>query len=563
MLNLKLVPDHYSESELVRHNAPYLMILALVIAVSALGQWLYFQPKMNTDMQVWLNIARDLGKPGDLAYAPFYYERVFFTGFLWLSGKVFPLTDNGVLALMLSLSAVNVLLVAETTRVVAGRLPALLAAALFAWHPVHLIFGTFLVSDMLANPLALGSLLLLALYLRSERFGYLVAAVFIGGLCFFVKSYTAGFGILAMAIYLLVWLLKGRGSWSRLLAVLIAFLLPILAGHLLHWVVNGDPFFYAKYYASYAARVYGDTGLTLNNIFGMAGLKVIYERFGYLSDLYWEYGVFAAAWGIAVSAFLFFRVRQSVFHLALACLFFGLLLFLLFAPVRVYPLVFVEMQTRYLVLPVALLAIGGGLAVSHLRRVINVKWRADAIFAISVLALSGFLVPEFTGDKYFHRYRVLDYYAVETALHQLDERPGATLLVPGRYREMFPHTLLTIGPEVAFFNDKDMATLERTLESQANRTGSVAVFVPRRQYPRLAENIRISELKHVPEHDVADWLIEELKVQGYEGTPLNVPYTPWRLLGMKIGLRTKGELVGWMYQRVPRGAGKTPVQTDD
>jgi hypothetical protein len=546
MLNqVPLIPASDGALDQAPGSKGYIGILAMIVAFSVGAQWFYYYPKLNTDAQIWINIARTLGDSGELAYSQFYYERIFLTGFLALAGKVIPLTAGGVLTLVLALSAATVFLVAEITRVAAGRLAGLVAATLFGFHPIVLTFGSFLVSDTLSLPLSLCSLLFITRYMRSGQFSSIAIAAFLGGACFFVKSYTVIFGLAAIAVYIAAWLMVGSGSWQKLLLSVGAFFLPIMLGHVCHWVIYGDPFFYANYYEVYADRVYGSAGLNLGAASASEIVKTMFPRFDYISQLYSKAGVFAGAWSVLATLFLLIKFRLSLFHIVISAGFFGLLGFLMFAPVRMNPLVFVEMQTRYLTLPIAMLAIGGGLALASYQHLFRVKWRADLVLGAVLLMLSGLFVPNYSADEYFHRYRVLDYYAIEKAIETADS--AGKLLVPVRYRAMFLEELLQRGVEIEFIDmDHSAAGWERvTKQLKCN----CAVFIPRRQYPVLADNVRISELRDISEYGPHEALVKQLETEGFRRSPIAVPYSPLRMLGSAVGLQTKGELVGWIFQR--------------
>lgn len=544
---MQLIPQ-YRTSSISIDSRSYRIFLLLVVLVSAAMQWFYFQPKVNTDAQIWLNIGRDLGRSGELAYPLFYYERVFFAGFLKLWQMAVEPTETNVLILLILLSSASIILVAEIARVAAGHLAGLTAAGLFAWHPIVLIFSTFLVSDVLVVPLSLGSLLLATHYLRTEKVRFVAGAAFLGGTCFFVKSYISGFGLAAILVYLLATWSRSGPKLRTVIALIGSFLLPIVIGHLLHWLLHGDAFFYLGYFKEYASRVYGDTGLTLNQLFGIEGLKVANERSVYLADLYWDAGIFASVWSIFASIYLIVRVRSSFFHLLLGSLFVGLFLFLLIAPARLSPLVFVEIQTRYLIIPVALLAIGAGVALADYTQEVRARLRLEAALALVVVAMTSFAVPELLADKYFSRYRVLDHFAFQSALQRLNARDHASLLVPVRYESMFPDELRHLGPTVEFIDTHGETSVEASLERIRGSHAPTSVYIPRRQYPALAENIRIAPMAEVQEYDEsARLLAARLETEGFRRQPVHVPYSPIRLFMMRQGVQTKGELVGWVF----------------
>ena len=523
----------------------YLFLLAVILSVSVAAQWFYYQPKLNTDAQVWLNIAKNLWSGRPLEYSVFYYERIYFTGFLSLLGLAFPLTAEGILPAVLILSGINIVLVAEISRQAAGRRAAIFSAALFGFHPIVLTYSTFLVSDTLALPAALLTLLCITMYLKTLRFGYILAAAVLGGACFFIKSYTALFGLIAILVYAATWIWGRGGSWPGLMALCGAILLPVLLGHVIHWQVYGDPFFYKNYYDDYARRVYGTAGISLQNLSSGETAKIVLERFEYLSHYFDRSGVFAAVWSLLVAAFLLISVRSSYFHATIAFAFFFLSLFLSFAPVRLAPLVFVEIQARYLTLPLALLAIGAGLLVRAYPGIDGTAFKRALFATAAIFAAGGLLVPNSTADDYFHRYRVHDYHAIKKAAMELAGR--SQIILPSRYGDMFLEDLSAIGTPIQFVDMSSSADADKILAQQPNC--SCSYFIPRVQYPVLADRIRVQSITETSEYGDFEGFASQLAANGFKRSPLTVPYTPGRLLADRLGLRAKGELVGWLFTK--------------
>ena len=59
--------------------------------------------------------------------------------------------------------------------------------------------------------------------------------------------------------------------------------------------------------------------------------------------------MFTGAWTVIVLAFLLLKFRLSLFHMIVSAGFLCVFGFLMFAPVRLNPLVFVEMQMKALI----------------------------------------------------------------------------------------------------------------------------------------------------------------------------------------------------------------------
>jgi len=527
----------------------YRVWLTVVILGAVLLQVVYYQPRLGTDAQRWVSTAIQFGFLDGDPENRVLHQRIFWTGFLALLGKAFPLTVESVHLVVTVLGVVSMLLLAGAVRISAGPAASLVAVAFFALHPLTTIFGTFIVADALAIPLFLASILFLFRYLRwrSDR-DILLAALF-AGLLVFTKTYFA----LVLVPIFLGRLAYADPTWGGRLrgGALVAggFLASVGLGLLLHRLAYGDFLWFLEGYSSYADRLMerGDSAVSAGLTAGYA--KIVFERFSYLGTLFVESGVVAGFFALLAAVYSLVAFRRSPEHMTVAFLLAGFYVFLSFAPAGFSPFVFVEMQPRYLLLLVCLLAIGLGLLVANTQ--LRLEEGRGVYFGGAVLAAMiglNAVSPNLMTANY-DRYKWLEYRAIEAIVtgEMGFDMTGLALLdvYEGKFHDRLASQMIPV--EMIEPSDTIQDDVMNYLKSGQNR----ALFIRRTRYPTLAGAVRANELAEINEFgsERGRDLVRFLESEGFRKIPVHVPSSPLRYWAAFFGLGGSGELAGWVLRQ--------------
>lgn len=523
----------------------YALLLALVIALSLLARYVHFPLTVGSDDQKWIIVARTIAEGGEHTLQPAYYSRLLWTWLLIAWGALGSLTLEWSAVLMFLLSALTTLVVAESGRAAFGARAGLLAGSIYAFHPLALVYDTVTLPDVLAVLLLAIGMLLFIRYIRRPSLIDLACVGVITGAFFQVKSYFVLFGLpCAMTILILptpfsqrvrhLVILAAAGAAGLLLSVLVSYLSGV--DPLATSINSTDE--YAEYIRTRSSEIGGYQGW--KNIIFLSVHRIIN-----MSNIIFDYGLFLGVvilFGLVFCLFHWYRAPVYPFILLTVLTF---TLFLCFMPVSISPFSFVEWQDRYLTVVLPGLAVASGTALSQAWGELSDRsLRASA--AVVLLFVLGFsaTVPNELHD----RYRLLEFRGLQQELKTSSSTGLQSLALPVRYWSLLPDSFFALGPRIEFreyFTEEGALATIDAIEGDAGR----AVFVSRRNVRRLKTLLHTGDYTDDAEVSQGASLMRLARERGLIVREVRVPYDTFRLWLRRLGVETRGQLVGWVVSK--------------
>ena len=525
----------------------YLLLLAIIglgmIARIYHGHWAVG----GGDNQRWIIAAREVGNPLGTV-PPVYYMRGVSSLVLYWWGALFGLRLESTAVLMFLLAAATIFLVAQSGRFVFGSWTGLFAAAFYALHPVNVVQDTTTGPDGLANAVLAAYLLLFICYLHRQRLIYLALSALLVGVCIQIKVYYI-LGALPLGACLLVDLRRSGRRWFVPTAVFAgALLIGVSVDAVLAYWQFGEPL--GRLGGSdYAQRLAIRDGPPRHEGFEHVA-RATMERFRYINWLLFSYGFgpsMLTAWGIA---WLLAKGRR-VEHLAFGALMATWLAFLMFTPVAFRPLRYVEMQPRYLMILMPMLAVCSGAALAALLASLPERRLRVAFAAVVAVGFAGAMaVPNDYANPAFRRGRAQEFVGIRHVLTRAPADGVSELIFDHTYLEIIPDGYHEYGVTLTFVETEtaeDAAAVHRQLREDARR----ALFVPReRWYWPLRHALRRGE--YSARHEIPEQyrtLVDELEANGCRAQPVRVPDTISKKWLAAFGLIPhEQQLIGWVYR---------------
>src|SRR5262249_16147504 len=139
--------------------------------------------------QRWIIAARELFAPQTIHLHPIYYGRISWRAVLALWGAPWGVTLETSAVLMFLLSGLTMVATAAAATRLAGRAAGLLAALVYATHPLAVLTDVLPLPDGLGVALVTVALVLFLRYLRHGRPASLLLAAVLVGVTVSVKEY--------------------------------------------------------------------------------------------------------------------------------------------------------------------------------------------------------------------------------------------------------------------------------------------------------------------------------------------------------------------------------------
>lgn len=519
----------------------YWPVLSLIVIGSLLLRLLHFSVALGSDDQVWMTVAREIASSAQPTDQPVYYTRLLWTWLLIVWGWLGSLTLEWSAVLMFALSGLTTTLIAATTRRAFGERAALLAAAVYAVHPLAVTYDTVTLPDGFAVCLLAAVMAMFVSYLGSGNRRLLLTLGLVIGLLFGVKNYFVLLGLpcaLTILASPLTWaeraarvaMVGGAAVTGLLLTMLLGLLSGIDAGS--HVVSAGE-------YVDYISR---DAG-------GYQGWRqlaaALVGRTEYLVALFFGSGAALGLLTLLGIGVFVFRWRRSPNYLFVAATFLVFLLFLMLLPVRLSPLLFTQVQERYLTVVLPALAVATGLVLHEVWRSLTEPTlrRSAALVFLAVVGLSAWL-PNDAHD----RFRLLELRALDQVLDAAPRSGTRELLLSFDYRRLVPDSYRTRGVELGFYDFGSEAGSSALLARVAAEP-SVAIVVFRTPYRMLREKLRTGDYDERVAHGSASKLMDQARSHGLDIEEVRVPYDTMRLWLARAGIETRGQLVGWIVRK--------------
>ena len=524
--------EHDSDHASRLSQRQYLSWLVTVTAVGLAARLFYFRLTIGSDDQLWILSARQLfsERVPDLSAA--YYARIVWRVVLRLWGLPFGLSLESTAVLMFLLYVVAVCGVAHAARLAFGREAAIVAAAVLATHPLNLLWDTTTLADGLGVAMLAVALALYVTYLRSDRLGALAGAGILIGLTISVKEYLVLFALPCLLVLIVMRLAGRQTSWSPILTLVLALVLAVGVDFALD-AIDAQPFAHWRAQAAYGDRILARIPPSPNATGIRLAAALAAERAFYIQKLFFDQvgtGLLML-WGLMA---LCVRVRSNpvaAIVITTTGLFLG---FLSLMPARLHPLIFVEMQSRYLtaVLPFTAIAAGVGVA-TILRSLKDVGDRRALVIALAVIGGLNLVVPNSNWDTN----RTVEFAGVRQSLVAARDRGLSELVLPDTYLYLIPDRYYKYGAALTFMTFSEPDKVRDYLRRDRRR----ALFLPRYgsepwRLPGFDESRRPSRLAEV------------LSTSQFDAEEVVVPHTPLRAWFALIGVRSDGQLVGYLYR---------------
>ena len=521
------------------HFGWYILLCAIIISLHFGIRLFYFEYTIGSDDQRYIIAARTFASDTRPDLHPVYYARSLWLSTLYAWGQlVGSLTLWTSAYLMVVLSTITALLVLESTRIRYGQVAAILALSIYSFHPLTIQFDTYTIPDNLAVMLLAASIFTFVIHLQYQNriWPLFLSGLFVGA-TLAVKSYfvlaALPFGMFLMLGHHLI-----SEKFCRVLTFSTGFVVAAAIGPVLHYLAQGDALAHWYAVSGYGERqaLLRAPSVSFNSI-----ARDLVSRIAYVRFLFIDYGFVIGIVHLWTIIFIILRFRSDSLVQVLGAQSLLFFLFLSFMPASISPFLFVEIQSRYLIVVLPILAILGGPAlavvIQALREQRGRYWLASIVFFLIAYNLT---IP----NRTFDQYKTLEHLGIRQTLSEAAQTDLKSLGVSKNKVTELPDSYYGYNVEIDFLDlEGDLAesdAMSFLKEGRHNR-----LFLPRK-FRELSEKLRIGEdweRVRFGEH----WgLIKKLKSRGVSIEPVAVPYTPFRLWLSRQGFETKGQVVGWI-----------------
>ncbi len=527
--------------------ARYRVWLALIVLGGLAARLLHVSVALGSDDQVWIKVAREISAHAVHTDEPVYYTRLVWTWILILWGLLGSLSLEWTAVLMFVLSGLTTVFIAEGTRTAFDTRSALLAAVVYAAHPLAITFDAYTLPDGLAVCMLAACIWRFLHYLRTPRLTALIVPGLLIGLLFGVKNYFMLVS-LACALTMLMLPMAPRlrvTHTGALAAVAIGGLAFALLLGLVSGVDTTSHVTSAGNYVDYISRELAP-GQGIESARDVVSLLV--ERGASLTILFFGFGTIMGLLTLFGFTFSVAQLRASPAQQFLVSMVVIFLLFLMFMPVRLSPLLFTQLHERYLTILLPPLAISAGVALAAMQEALvtrPLRTAAGCLFAAAV----GYClwVPNGLHDQYGR----LEMRGVAQVISAAPGHGTATLLLPSNYRRLVPDSYRNGSVQLRFVDLRSPTGIAAALDS-AEADSSIAVVAIRAPYRSLVEKLRAGDYSEDVGYGRFAMLMREAGARGLVVGEVRVPYDTLRVWLARAGVATRGQLVGWVISRSAR-----------
>lgn len=521
----------------------YGLPLATIVIGGLAIRFLHFSLALGSDDQVWVTVAREISSDAVHTDEPVYYTRLVWTWLLILWGALGALTLEWTAVLMFVLSALTILFIAAAALAAFGTRAALLAALVYAAHPLAVSYDTATLPDGLAVCMLAAITWSWLRYLHSPRPALLVVPGLLIGLLFGVKNYFMLVSIPCAATILL-----SAPDWprrSRHLGILVGTALAGLGIALLLGVASRvDPSSHVASFGNYVHYISQAPASSAD--WGMRQLVgLLAERAEGAALLFFGFGALMGALTLFGLAASLCESRRSPTHLFLASASLLFLLFLMFMPVGFSPLTFTQLHERYLTVILPSLAVSTGVALANAWGVLDIRSLRIAA-ATAFIAVVGF--SAWVPGEMHDRYGRLDLRGLAQVVSDAPTRGTKQLLLPAYLRRLVPASDLEGGVQLHYTDLASASGAASALDVLLSDP-SAAVVVFRAPYRSIKEKLRTGDYDERTAEGVYGSLMQGARSRGYSIEEVRVPYDTARVWLARLGLATRGQLVGWVVRK--------------
>ena len=521
----------------------YGLPLAMIVIGGLAIRYVHFSLTLGSDDQVWVTVAREIASGAPRTDEPVYYTRLVWTWLLVLWGYLGSISLEWSAVLMFALSGLTMAFIAEATRASFSARAALLAALVYAAHPIAIAYDTATLPDGLAVCLLAATTWCFMRYLRAPRAARLIVPGLLIGLLFGVKNYFMLASIpCALTIFVSTkdWKLRinhiGTLAGASIVGLGFALLLGVAAriDASSHVASFGN---YALYISQSPVRA-PDQGIRQL-------IMLCAERTEALVTLFFGFGALMGCLTLFGAANSLCESRREPAHLFVASMALLFLLFLMFMPVRLSPLTFTQLHERYLTVLLPALALSAGVAMANLWATLgNRALRIAAAGALIAIVGYSVWVPNGMHDAYGR----LELRGLAQIVTAAPKRGTTQLLLPAYLRRLVPSSYREHGAHLRFADLASPAGATAALDAIA-ADHSTAIVVFRTPYRAIKEKLRTGDYGDNMAYGAFAALMHEAHARRYSVEEVRVPYDTARVWLARIGLSTRGQLVGWVVRK--------------
>jgi hypothetical protein len=521
----------------------YGLPLAMITIGGLVIRFLHFSLALGSDDQVWVTVANEVSADAAHSDEHVYYTRLLWTWLLIAWGSLGSLSLEWTAVLMFALSALTTLFIAAGTRAAFGAHAALLAAAVYAAHPIAVAYDTATLPDGLAVCMLAATFWCFLRYLQVPRRGLLIVAGLLIGLLFGVKNYfmlvslTCAWALLASVRDWRRWIVPvGILASAAFAGVGIALLLGVASevDSSSHVTSFGN---YVRYISQVPASG-ADQGLRQL-------LMLLVERAEGATLLFFGFGALMGTLTLFGFAHSLCESRRMPAHLFLASTAALFLLFLMFMPVRLSPLTFTQLHERYLTVLLPALAISAGAALAG-------AWAAFGARPLRIAAAAAFVAvigySAWIPGEMHDRYGRLELRGLAQVVAEAPAHGTRQLLLPAYLHRIVPTSYRGVGVQLRFVELDSSAGAASALDAVATNP-STAVVAIRAPYRYLTERLRTGDYGESTAYGDYDSLMREARARGFSIEEVRVPYDTARVWLARLGMATRGQLVGWVIRK--------------
>lgn len=521
----------------------YGLPLALIVIGGLAARYLHFSLTLGSDDQVWITVAKEIAAGSTPSDEPVYYTRLVWTWLLILWGQLGSIDLEWTAVLMFALSGLTMTFIAAATRTSFSERAALLAALVYAAHPLAITYDTATLPDGLAVCLLAATIWCFMRYLRAPRAVLLIVPGLLIGLLFGVKNYFMLVSIpctLTILVSARDWQLRVKHVGVLAGASVVGLGLALLLGEAARIDASGHVASFGNYV------LYVSQGPASASNQGIRQLIMLFaERTEALVTLFFGFGALMGSltlFGLITALCESRREPAHLFMVSTALLF---LLFLMFMPVRLSPLTFTQLHERYLTVLLPVLAIAAGVALAALWTALGNRALRMAA-AGSLIAIVGYSAwfPNGMHDAYGR----LELRGLAQIVTVAPERGTRQLLLPAYLRRLVPDSYRERSAQLSFVDLASPAGATAALDAiAADQTTAIMVF--RTPYRTIREKLRTGDYDDNTAYGAFATLMHEAHARSYAVEEVRVPYDTARTWLARIGVPTRGQLVGWVVRK--------------
>jgi dolichyl-phosphate-mannose-protein mannosyltransferase len=534
-------------------NRRYLAFLFVIVLVGILMRVFHFHLTIGVDDQRWIIAAGEFGSDQPHLLRPVYYSRIVWRAVLAAWGAPWGLSLGTSAVLMFSLSCLSISLVAQGARVAFGPLAGLFAAAIYATHPLLIVYDVATLPDGLALALMATYLFLFLKYQQTSRTVYLISSAVVIGLSFSVKEYYV-LAAVPLGACLLFKQYARNGRWRDACLFSAGVLAGLSVDSLLHFWESGTLLAHFTAISGYGGHPVAASGggehLPYTGWERFA--RFLFTRLVYFRWLFLDFGIasgFLLLWG---SVFFVLKARTHWAYRMLLGVLLILFAFLFAAPSAFHPLRFVEVQPYYLTVLLPALAIGSGGALSAAFTSLRpTALQKSLLVAVTIGLASNLLIPNDFTNASVRRSFTSEFVGIQRILVDAEARGIEELILPKvEYQTRLPDRYYAYRAKLTLRDVAESDSARATIEYLRADHGR-ALFLPRHEIRRsLMLDLRRGEYtpssEHFPSHVLLGSLLTE---NGCSVQQVRVPDTAVKSWLARLGLiRFEQDLVGWVYQ---------------